>query len=260
MMIESAGIHAALQGEIDTVDEVAMFSILALYDTILYVDDSGSIDFEERRDGRKSDLITMIEMIASMVCIYDDDGISIRFMNSPQAFDNVRTQQDVMNVIRQVRFAGMTPLGTNLDRKVLQPMVIQQAQRSNLPKPVLVITITDGTPQGEEGNNNNRVFDVIKGAKAALARTPYGAGAVAFQFVQVGQDRQAQSFLERLDNDPQVGDMIELRTYCTSCFEMEQEEWARKGQQLGAGMYLLKMLTGAIDPEWVHRCLARHPF
>lgn len=78
--------------------------------------------------------------------------------------------------------AGTTPLGTNLDRKVLQPMVISQARCNNMQKPVLVICITDGEPTGEP---KETVRHVVLNAKNVLSATPYGPGAVAFQFAQV---------------------------------------------------------------------------
>jgi hypothetical protein len=44
----------------------------------------------------------------------------------------------------QIKFTGTTPLGTSLDRKVLQPLVVGPARSQQLRKPVLVIAITDG--------------------------------------------------------------------------------------------------------------------
>ncbi len=44
----------------------------------------------------------------------------------------------------QIKFTGTTPLGTSLDRKVLQPLVLGPARSQQLRKPVLVIAITDG--------------------------------------------------------------------------------------------------------------------
>ena len=47
-------------------------------------------------------------------------------------------------LVSQVRFAGATPLGTSLDRKVLQPLVVAPAYNQHLRKPVLCLIITDG--------------------------------------------------------------------------------------------------------------------
>ena len=39
---------------------------------------------------------------------------------------------------------GLTPLGTALDQKVLQPLLLGPARQRQLQKPLLVIAITDG--------------------------------------------------------------------------------------------------------------------
>lgn len=44
---------------------------------------------------------------------------------------------------------GLTPLGTSLDQKILQPMLLGPARSNTLQKPLLVICITDGAPAGE---------------------------------------------------------------------------------------------------------------
>ena len=77
--------------------------------------------------------------------------------------------------------AGTTPLGSSLDRKVLQPMVLSQARSNSMQKPVLVICITDGEPTGEP---KDTVRQVVMSAKQHLQNSPYGPGAVAFQFAQ----------------------------------------------------------------------------
>lgn len=84
--------------------------------------------------------------------------------------------------LMQVRFGGTTPLGTELDRKVLQPMVVNPARSSQLRKPVLVICITDGEPTGE---SRDTVRTVITNCKRFMQNGPLGPGAVAFQFAQV---------------------------------------------------------------------------
>ena len=45
-----------------------------------------------------------------------------------------------------------------------------------------VIVITDGEPAGEP---NTTILNVIKGAKNMCANSPYGPGAIAFEFAQV---------------------------------------------------------------------------
>jgi hypothetical protein len=81
-------------------------------------------------------------------------------------------------------------------------------------KPVLIIGITDGQPAGE---NANALVETIRYAhgqcnQSTLNGQPLGEGAIAFQFAQVGNDQKATEFLAKLDNDPQIGRMVD----CTS--------------------------------------------
>ncbi|MCO5606158.1 hypothetical protein L7F22_060345 [Adiantum nelumboides] len=217
---------------------------LALYDIVFYCDDSGSMAFEENGD-RINDLKFILARVSGIATLFDDDGIMVRFMNSNVNGDGVRSAADVEQLMTQVRFSGVTPLGTNLDRKVIQPFVIGQAMSntSSMAKPVLAIVITDGEPYGE---SRDTIGQVIRRAKDTLAHSPYGSGALAVQIAQVGKDAKTQKFLEALDKDPVVGRMID----CTSYYEMEEEEFARKGVTLTPELWLLKMCVGAIDPEY----------
>ena len=189
--------------------EVAMDVIkLSLYDTVIYVDDSGSIQFEE--DGmRLVQLKQYLSLIATAAAKFDSDGVAIRFMNSDERSDSIRSKEEAEALVSRVRFSGLTPMGTSLKNKVLDPMILGQARAGRMDKPALVLTITDGQPAGEP---HNAVVDAIRGTIDELQRRGYGQGAVAFQFAQVGTDLHARNFLSKLDEDPSVGNMID----CTS--------------------------------------------
>ncbi|KAF2490146.1 hypothetical protein BU16DRAFT_171837 [Lophium mytilinum] len=194
---------------------------LGLFDIWLYIDDSGSMAFEENGE-RISDLKLIIERVAYAATLFDDDGINIRFMNSnppEQLCNHIRNEQQVQQLMSNVQFKGLTPMGTKLNEKVIQP-ILADANRNSLQKPVLVITVTDGQPAGEA---QGAVFETIKQASAALARTRYGPGAINFQFAQVGNDAKAREFLGTLDSDPVVGSLVD----CTSNYENEQVEMSR---------------------------------
>ena len=49
-----------------------------------------------------------------------------------------------------VKFAGLTPMGRELRRKVVDGMVMSAARQGQLQKPVLIITVTDGQPAGDD--------------------------------------------------------------------------------------------------------------
>jgi hypothetical protein len=181
---------------------------LALFDVILYVDDSGSIEFEEK-GLRKDQLRQILSIVATVASTFDQDGIEVRFMNSTEEGHGIRNPNDVENLVSRVRFSGLTPLGTSLRQKVVDPLVIGPVRAGRLQKPVLIITITDGQPAGEAPGT---VRETISYAVREVQRAQYGTGAVSFQFSQVGNDNRARDFLSELDEDPEIGQLID----CTS--------------------------------------------
>ncbi len=217
---------------------------LALYDTVFYCDDSGSMIFEEN-GSRIDDLKFILSKVAGIATLFDDDGVVVRFINSnTNGGDGIRTGPEVESLVAKVRFSGGTPLGEKLDTKIIQPLVLDQAYRGTMAKPVLVLIITDGVPT--DTFPQYRIDNVIIQAKNALRSTRYGPGALAIQIAQVGKDHNTQKFLATLDNHPTIGNMVD----CTSYFELEEEEFARKGVNLTPEMWLLKMCVGAIDAEY----------
>ncbi|KAL4788283.1 hypothetical protein BJX76DRAFT_353314 [Aspergillus varians] len=225
--------------------EIAMDLIkLSLYDVVLYVDDSGSIEFEEN-GVRKEQLKQILGIVATVASTFDEDGISLRFMNNDFMQNNIRNAQEVEQVISSIRFSGMTPLGTALRTKVLDPVIVNPARSGRLQKPVLVITITDGQPAGEA---QDAVSQGIRYAVDEVSRTPFGRGAVAFQFSQVGNDTKARDFLGSLDNDPSIGGLID----CTSNFEVEQDEMSRANPpvHLTRELWCAKLMLGSIDSSY----------
>ncbi|KAF2785740.1 hypothetical protein K505DRAFT_330815 [Melanomma pulvis-pyrius CBS 109.77] len=227
---------------------------LALYDIVLYIDDSGSMQFEEQ-GSRIQDLRLILDRVAFASTLFDADGISVRFMNidvrDPQTGrsleDGVQNETHITELMKGVKFNGLTPMGTSLRKKVIDGLVLPKAASGQLKKPILVISITDGQPAGEP---QNAVFDTIRYAFDTLQqRYPhYGRGALAFEFAQVGNDAAAKKFLSTLDEDPNIGPFID----CTSNFENEQEEMARANPpvDLTPDLWIVKLLLGAIDSSY----------
>lgn len=133
---------------------------LALFDIIIYIgmcesllqgsssphqlthwtiDDSGSMAFEENGE-RIKDLKVILQKVAFAATLFDQDGISLRFMNNDFSQNNIRTEAQVNQIVDQISFRGLTPMGTALKQKVLDPLVIGPARANQLAKPVLVIT------------------------------------------------------------------------------------------------------------------------
>ncbi|KAG9839543.1 hypothetical protein KCU68_g9468, partial [Aureobasidium melanogenum] len=220
---------------------------LALYDVVLYIDDSGSMKFEENGE-RIKDLQLILERVATAATLFDDDGISVRFMNDnpPQHMvEHIKTEQQISQLVSGHKFSGLTPMGTELRKKVIDGIVVPAIRSRQMRKPVLVITITDGQPAGEP---TTAVFDTVRYAIQEASNSQYGRGAVAFQFAQVGNDEKAREFLGKLDDDPVVGQLVD----CTSNFENESAEMARANPpvDLTPDLWILKLILGAIDPSY----------
>lgn len=45
-------------------------------------------------------------------------------MNNSTEGNGLRSEQEVLNLVSRVQFRGLTPLGTNLERKVLTPWLL----------------------------------------------------------------------------------------------------------------------------------------
>ena len=110
----------------------------------------------------------------------------------------------------------MTPLGTSLQKKVLEPLVLSPAKHGSLRKPVLIVIITDGAPSGED---RHKIVSVIKSANHDLAKTRYGPDAVSYQLAQVGNDQAARAFLEEIDVNRDIGTLVDV----TSNYENEAD-------------------------------------
>jgi hypothetical protein len=173
------------------------------------------MQFEEE-GSRIKDLRLILERVSFAATLFDPDGVSVRFMNTDLSGmgplqDGIATEAQIEHLMSGVQFKGLTPMGTQLRLKVLEPIVLQKARAvpPQMKKPILVIAITDGQPAGEP---QNAVFDAIKDTFAQLDSSPYGRGAVAFEFAQVGNDEMARKFLGKLDEDPNIGPFVD----CTS--------------------------------------------
>lgn len=107
----------------------------ALYDVVFLLDDSGSIRFSEL----ESELKGILQAAAFATSLFDEDGFSVRFLNSDVKGDHIRSEEEAVRLLDRVSFNGETPLATSLKNKILVPMADQGLQ-----KPLHVIIITDG--------------------------------------------------------------------------------------------------------------------
>ncbi|SGZ17144.1 BQ5605_C020g09098 [Microbotryum silenes-dioicae] len=218
----------------ETVIELAR---LALFDIVLYVDDSGSMRFEENGE-RITDLQLIVKRVTSAACLLDTDGLQIRFMHSQG--QQVNSEQAAVDLIDRTKFNGNTPLATELQRQILGPLVVEPARRGTLRKPVLVVILTDGEPS----EPRDTLVRVLKSTDSDLRQTRYSSDAVSYQLAQIGNDEKAYRFLNEVDQG-EVGKLIDV----TSNYERESANCrsANPPYTLTPDGWCLKLLLGGID-------------
>lgn len=91
-----------------------------------------------------------LRRVAEFATKLEPAGISLRFLNYPHdeqsSFDALNSVAEIMGKTEQVYKlnGGATQLGTKLNAKVVQPMVIDKVNSGEFRKPIIVILITDG--------------------------------------------------------------------------------------------------------------------
>ncbi|KAF8860588.1 hypothetical protein BDZ45DRAFT_588159, partial [Acephala macrosclerotiorum] len=180
---------------------------LALYDIVVLCDDSGSM----RKDSRIPALKETLASVAHFATFLEPSGISIRFLNNPMGFDNV-VQGDVLEKVRvpleSKNLGKRTQLGTMLDSKIVQPMVIQKLEARSFNKPLIAFIITDGRPQEEDEEELHRT---IHRFKTEMSRRGFKDGAIILIISQVGNSDEATKYLRRLEADEYIKSMV----YCS---------------------------------------------
>lgn len=229
------------QWNLPTIDMTVDLAVLGLYDIVVFADDSGSMTLSEPKEDNLSRfhiLKQVLKTVGFWASLMDSDGIMLRFFNSMEKGDGLGSMADIETIVSRVQPRGGTPMGENLQAKILDQIVYPVMRAKNLGRPVLIITLTDGTPGNEQS-----VIDTIVQCKAQCATSKYGENAVAFAFAQIGSDTQATTYLGVLDKHPLVGHLID----CTSEFSIEQKEC---GAGFTEAVWVVKTMIGAVDPAY----------
>lgn len=87
-----------------------------------------------------------VRRVTRITTMLDESGISVRFINfaGDESLNAIRTVDEVERIMSRVNFCGGTCIGTNLQSKVLEPLLFARTRSHSLRKPLLITTITDG--------------------------------------------------------------------------------------------------------------------
>jgi len=105
------------------------------------LDDSSSMTWDEQCIPTLKDTLSRV---AEFATILEPGGISVRFLNYHEDFDGLVSAKEIEEKVAKVPFSGETKLGTVLNKKIVQPMIIEKVRKQKLKKPVFVVLITDG--------------------------------------------------------------------------------------------------------------------
>lgn len=194
-------------------------SKLKEYHTVFVVDDTGSMRLPAQGDftgvrilpqiiegpTRWQIAIDALSHIAEEAVKHDESGIDIYFLiKSMYMRQGVKNAEEVRNLL------GKIDLRENRGATYFEPVLrailgghLREYSRAavpgsniDLPRPLVIIFLTDGVAR-----DKTRAENVIMDAARRLEEMGAYSNQVGIQFVQVGEDKNAATFLKHLDDD-----------------------------------------------------------
>ncbi|KAJ7853163.1 hypothetical protein B0H14DRAFT_2354498, partial [Mycena olivaceomarginata] len=181
---------------------------LTRYDTVILVDDSGSMTTAVRKNKtRWNEAGEALATLAETPQLYDKDGIDIYFLNNKTEAHNIKSSSEVQALFDTVKPAGATPTGERLDQ-ILKPhlLILEDAQikpdgtpidknSGKIIKAINFIVITDGA------STDDPKYTIIDAATRLKDLRNLSLTQIGIQFVQIGNDPGATRALQELDDD-----------------------------------------------------------
>ncbi|RGP71362.1 ankyrin repeat [Fusarium longipes] len=176
-----------------TTSEVKQSFLNALYQPIIYCDDSGSM----KDEGRWPALVDVVSQIADTMELFgpDEKGAHVRFINKTSGgLDDLKP--DAIRASMNFTPDGWTEIGTNLNSKILEPFIYSKVNAGqDFERPILIIIITDGWPTKEPVET---LQNAIITCQQRLQTANYQRDAVLFSANQIGNAAEAADFLSKL--------------------------------------------------------------
>lgn len=202
---------------------------------------------EENRWPKQTELATRTADIA-IQSVPNLKGVHFRFINKSTSNTDDLKGDGVAAQIRDNAPNGSTPIGTQLREKILKPLIYSSLDAGKkLARPYLVMIMTDGCPWDENVDElRNSILDCGKRLTAAGYRkdstypTPSRCAqdvtnhhpskpAVRFCLSQIGTDDDARAFLDSLDMDDDVGEVLYRTAGESTYLASDKGDWGNMG-------------------------------
>ncbi|KAJ6155233.1 hypothetical protein N7470_005799 [Penicillium chermesinum] len=188
----------------DESKKILIMSHLALYQPILYADDSGSMqDTDGKDDTRMVRQALIVERIAEQTVRstpLENGGRCTS--DSSTRMTEVAMTCTLMICPPRMNFtpSGSTKLGTNLKGKILDEFLYKKLDAGeDLEKPLLILTVTDGAPNEEDKDEFRKQ---IEASFTYVASKGYGPDALKYSLNQIGNAPEATDFLSSWEGNP----------------------------------------------------------
>lgn len=91
----------------------------------------------------------MVSRVATVTTLLDPDGIKLRFINlkGDSNFNDIQTTAQASKIFRDEYFGfngSHSRIGTQMRKKIVEPLVFAKIEEGSLTRPLLITTITDG--------------------------------------------------------------------------------------------------------------------
>jgi hypothetical protein len=118
-----------------------------------------------KREGRweaQKELVKRITKITTRI-LPPGEGVELRFINQPLDNCSNLKQEDLKTIFESMswqRYNSHTNIGTELESKILEPLVYDKIRTNGrLNRPLLISIITDGSPEPENTGELARVIE-----------------------------------------------------------------------------------------------------
>ncbi|VUC33279.1 unnamed protein product [Clonostachys rosea] len=179
---------------------------VTMHQQVLYCDDSVSMRNGHRGENRwdaQNQLINRIARVTTYI-LPEGEGVYLRYINQEIPNADSLSFQETADVIEPLKPDGDTPIGTNLKKKILEPLVYNKLP-NDLERPLLISVITDGDPSREP---RSTFVNAIVECGQRLQKAGLPRESVKFLVGQVGSATGARTFLNEVTNDPRIASVV----------------------------------------------------